>query len=177
MLLHYIFDAANQGSHSRVIGFGNLDAKFLAQPDGEIQKVHRVNIELFAEADLRLNERQICRRRNPAVDAQDGIFNLVFSHNFSGSCNNRSTAARNIPPLREAEISDRTVFAHPPDGRLVTERARGMAINRFVRDVETSAARQTVEFTSRLFPGESRPRLLLIQQVRRDPAPRRRFDD
>ena len=74
MLLHYKFDAAIQGSHFRVISFGDLDAKFLAQPDGEIQKVHRVNIELFAEADLRLNERQIYLRRNPAEDVQDRIF-------------------------------------------------------------------------------------------------------
>jgi hypothetical protein len=105
------------------------------------------------------------------------FFNLVFGHNFSGSCNNRSTAARNIPPLREAEISDRNVFAQPPDGSLIVERPRGVATDRFARDVETSAARQTVEFTSCLFLGESRPRLLAIPQVRRDPAPRRRFDD
>jgi hypothetical protein len=58
---------------------------------------------------------------------------------------------------------------------MIAERARGMTISRFVSDVETSTVRQTVKLASRLFPGESGPRLLVIQQVRGDPAPGRRF--
>jgi hypothetical protein len=86
-------------------------------------------------------------------------------------------AVGQVTQLREAEISDRAVFAQPPDGRLVAERAGGVAVNRFVRDVETSAARQTVKLAPRLIPGESRPRMLVIPQVRGDPASVRRFDD
>jgi hypothetical protein len=82
-----------------------------------------------------------------------------------------------VAQSREAEIFDRAVFAQPPDGSLVVERSRSVAIDRFVRDVEASAVRQTVKLASRLFPGESNPRQLVIPQVRGNPTHGRRFDD
>jgi hypothetical protein len=59
----------------------------------------------------------------------------------------------------------------------VAVRASGMAIKRFVSNIQAPAIRQAVKLTSSLFPEKSRPCLLVIQQVLGDPTSGRRFDD
>src|SRR5690606_16884020 len=85
-----------QGGEPRVVFLGNLEAELFGHRDHEVQVVHRVDVELVAQVNVRLDLRGVGLGRDLQQQAHNRVFQLA--HKFSGCSSSRAIARRNRPP-------------------------------------------------------------------------------
>ena len=96
--LDEVRNAAVERGQLRVIGFGDFDVKLFVDTDHEVEEVHRIEVQLLAQAEGRLDLVRLDLGRDVAEDAEDSFADLDGCHSWPGSCNRRSTAFRKMPP-------------------------------------------------------------------------------
>ena len=77
-----------------VIGFRDFDAVFLAELHDDIEKVHRIERELVAEADFGFNRGQIFIGGDVRNDIENDLFNVFLRH-VRGLVSNRTARSGN----------------------------------------------------------------------------------
>jgi hypothetical protein len=68
-----------------VVGLGDLDAELLMQGDYEVERVHRIQVQLIAKADVRRQGLPPRLGRNPCQNANHGFPDFGAGHRRSGS--------------------------------------------------------------------------------------------
>src|SRR5262249_40140490 len=87
-----------------VVGLGDVDAVALAQLHDDVQEVHRVQLDLLAQADVGLQVRQGLVGRDGAGDGLDGGEDLFAIHSggirgADPSVKRRTTSAELMPSI------------------------------------------------------------------------------